>query len=145
MVISTGSQPETVSQPSAELTVCNVSSWDPEMSLGVNSKVVVVGCGISGTAAAHRLVKAGFHHVRILEATARSGGRIRTGRLGERLSVFCGNFCTLAPQCVYRRDRLTGSDRSDTRLIVLRVYYSRSGCSLLSSQFTTVDIGVHCW
>ena len=49
------------------------------------ARVVVVGCGISGVAAAHRLVKAGFHRVRILEATGRSGGRINTGRVGERL------------------------------------------------------------
>lgn len=62
------------------------------MSLKVNAKIVIVGCGISGIAAAHRLVKAGFHHVRIVEATARSGGRIKTGRLGERLYVQCNIF-----------------------------------------------------
>ncbi|XP_030297293.1 peroxisomal N(1)-acetyl-spermine/spermidine oxidase-like [Sparus aurata] len=62
------------------------------MSFGVNSKVVIVGCGISGVAAAHRLVKAGFHHVRILEATARSGGRIRTGRLGDNIIEIGANW-----------------------------------------------------
>lgn len=50
----------------------------------VNAKIVIIGSGISGVAAAHRLVNAGFRHVRIIEATARSGGRIHTGRLGER-------------------------------------------------------------
>lgn len=54
------------------------------MAVKADAKVVVVGCGISGVAAAHRLVSAGFHHVRILEASARSGGRVKTGRLGER-------------------------------------------------------------
>lgn len=53
--------------------------------MSAEPKIVVIGCGISGVVAAHRLLKAGFRHVRILEATGRSGGRIQTGRLGERL------------------------------------------------------------
>uniref|UniRef100_A0A3B4YAR9 Polyamine oxidase n=1 Tax=Seriola lalandi dorsalis TaxID=1841481 RepID=A0A3B4YAR9_SERLL len=55
-------------------------------------KIVIVGCGISGIAAAHRLVKAGFHHVRILEATARSGGRIKTGRLGNNTTEIGASY-----------------------------------------------------
>ncbi|TKS85534.1 Peroxisomal N(1)-acetyl-spermine/spermidine oxidase [Collichthys lucidus] len=58
----------------------------------VNAKIVIVGCGISGIAAAHRLVKAGFHHVRIVEATARSGGRIKTGRLGDNIIEIGANW-----------------------------------------------------
>lgn len=54
----------------------------------VDAKIVIIGCGISGVSAAHRLVEAGFHHVRILEASARSGGRIKTGRLGERQCTY---------------------------------------------------------
>lgn len=46
-------------------------------------KILIVGSGIAGIAAAHRLIKDGFRHVKIIEATARSGGRIKTGRLGE--------------------------------------------------------------
>ncbi|XP_033956158.1 peroxisomal N(1)-acetyl-spermine/spermidine oxidase-like isoform X2 [Pseudochaenichthys georgianus] len=53
--------------------------------MSVNAKVVIVGCGISGIAAAHRLVNAGFQHVQILEATARSGGRIKTDTLGDNI------------------------------------------------------------
>ncbi|XP_037637605.1 peroxisomal N(1)-acetyl-spermine/spermidine oxidase-like [Sebastes umbrosus] len=49
-------------------------------------RIVIIGSGISGLAAAHRLVNTGFHHVRILEATARSGGRIKTGRLGHNIT-----------------------------------------------------------
>ncbi|XP_062257223.1 peroxisomal N(1)-acetyl-spermine/spermidine oxidase-like isoform X2 [Platichthys flesus] len=62
-------------------------------------KTVIIGCGISGISAAHRLLKAGFHNVRILEATARSGGRIKTAKLeigasyihgpSEENPVFC--------------------------------------------------------
>lgn len=47
------------------------------------TKIVIIGCGISGISAAHRLVKSGFRHVRILEATGRSGGRIKTGSFGK--------------------------------------------------------------
>uniref|UniRef100_A0A3Q3WHY1 Amine oxidase domain-containing protein n=1 Tax=Mola mola TaxID=94237 RepID=A0A3Q3WHY1_MOLML len=55
-------------------------------------RVVVVGCGISGVAAAHRLVKAGFHRVQILEATGRSGGRIHTGRLGNNVAEIGASY-----------------------------------------------------
>lgn len=50
---------------------------------GANANIVIIGCGISGIAAARRLFEAGFQHVRILEATERSGGRIKTRRWGE--------------------------------------------------------------
>ncbi|XP_042367699.1 peroxisomal N(1)-acetyl-spermine/spermidine oxidase-like [Plectropomus leopardus] len=55
------------------------------MSMSVNARVVIIGCGISGIAAAQRLVNAGFRRVRILEATARSGGRIKTCRMGDKI------------------------------------------------------------
>lgn len=57
------------------------------MAQNVEAKVVIIGSGISGIAAAHKLVKAGFQNVRILEATSRSGGRIKTGKLGEFCSI----------------------------------------------------------
>ncbi|XP_044070646.1 peroxisomal N(1)-acetyl-spermine/spermidine oxidase-like [Siniperca chuatsi] len=59
---------------------------------GVNAKIVIIGCGMSGIAAAQRLVNSGFHHVRILEATARSGGRIKTGRLGDNIVEIGANW-----------------------------------------------------
>ncbi|KAM4590787.1 peroxisomal N(1)-acetyl-spermine/spermidine oxidase-like [Odontesthes bonariensis] len=62
------------------------------MACGVNSKVVIVGCGISGIAAAQRLVKAGFHHVRILEATSRCGGRVKTGSFGDNIVEIGANW-----------------------------------------------------
>lgn len=58
------------------------------MAQNVDAQVVIVGSGISGIAAAHKLVKAGFQNVRILEATSRSGGRIKTDKLGEH-NEFC--------------------------------------------------------
>nr|XP_046258879.1 peroxisomal N(1)-acetyl-spermine/spermidine oxidase-like [Scatophagus argus] len=62
------------------------------MTLASDPTVVVIGCGISGIAAAHRLVKAGFNRVRILEATARSGGRIKTGRLGKSITELGASY-----------------------------------------------------
>ncbi|XP_074501428.1 peroxisomal N(1)-acetyl-spermine/spermidine oxidase-like isoform X1 [Sebastes fasciatus] len=62
------------------------------MAPSVDATIVIIGCGISGLAAAHRLVNAGFHHVRILEATARSGGRIKTGRLGDNIVEIGANW-----------------------------------------------------
>uniref|UniRef100_A0A8C6KJA0 Polyamine oxidase n=1 Tax=Nothobranchius furzeri TaxID=105023 RepID=A0A8C6KJA0_NOTFU len=62
------------------------------MALKADARIVIVGCGIAGIAAAHRLHKAGFHHVRILEATERSGGRIKTGRLGDALVEIGANW-----------------------------------------------------
>lgn len=59
------------------------------VAMSVNPKIVIVGSGISGIAAAHRLVSGGFTNVRILEAAARSGGRIKTGRFGESRKGEC--------------------------------------------------------
>lgn len=56
-------------------------------------KIVIVGSGVSGIAAADRLVKAGFQNVRILEATKRSGGRIKTSTLGKCLISIIFHRC----------------------------------------------------
>ncbi|XP_062376305.1 peroxisomal N(1)-acetyl-spermine/spermidine oxidase-like [Sardina pilchardus] len=51
----------------------------------LDAKIVIVGCGISGIGAALKLTKHGFRNVRIVEATGRSGGRIRTGKFGSSI------------------------------------------------------------
>uniref|UniRef100_A0A8C5QBB1 Amine oxidase domain-containing protein n=1 Tax=Leptobrachium leishanense TaxID=445787 RepID=A0A8C5QBB1_9ANUR len=45
--------------------------------------VIIVGSGISGVSAAHRLYTNGFQRLRVLEATGRSGGRIRSQAYGK--------------------------------------------------------------
>nr|XP_020457438.1 peroxisomal N(1)-acetyl-spermine/spermidine oxidase-like isoform X1 [Monopterus albus]XP_020457439.1 peroxisomal N(1)-acetyl-spermine/spermidine oxidase-like isoform X2 [Monopterus albus] len=58
----------------------------------MNSNIVIIGCGISGITAARKLVSSGFNNVRILEASARSGGRIKTARLGNNVVEIGANW-----------------------------------------------------
>ncbi|XP_074532011.1 peroxisomal N(1)-acetyl-spermine/spermidine oxidase-like [Halichoeres trimaculatus] len=56
------------------------------------ARIVIIGCGISGISAAHRLIHAGFQNVRILEATSRCGGRIKTDRLGDTITEIGASY-----------------------------------------------------
>ncbi|KAL7877786.1 hypothetical protein SRHO_G00044290 [Serrasalmus rhombeus] len=58
----------------------------------LDAKILIVGCGISGIGAAQRLIQHGFSNVRIIEATSRSGGRIKTGRLGSNIVEVGANW-----------------------------------------------------
>lgn len=60
---------------------------------GVDARVLIIGCGISGIGAAQKLIKQGFRNVRIIEATSRSGGRIKTGSLGKESQKNTCNDC----------------------------------------------------
>ncbi|XP_078372823.1 peroxisomal N(1)-acetyl-spermine/spermidine oxidase-like isoform X2 [Oculina patagonica] len=51
-------------------------------------KVVVIGAGIAGLAAASKLHKSGKFEVCVLEASKRVGGRIHTGKFGENTVEF---------------------------------------------------------
>lgn len=62
------------------------------MAIRSDARILIVGCGIAGVAAASKLTKAGFQDVRILEATARSGGRIKTGKLGNNVVEIGANW-----------------------------------------------------
>ncbi|TSK22762.1 Peroxisomal N(1)-acetyl-spermine/spermidine oxidase [Bagarius yarrelli] len=59
---------------------------------GVDARVVIIGCGISGIGAAQKLINRGFRNVRIIEATSRSGGRIKTGSLDGKLIEIGANW-----------------------------------------------------
>nr|DBA15460.1 TPA: hypothetical protein GDO54_004668 [Pyxicephalus adspersus] len=48
--------------------------------------VLIVGSGISGIGAAEKVHKNGFQNIRILEATGRTGGRIRTQKFAKGLA-----------------------------------------------------------
>ena len=46
-------------------------------------RIIVIGAGISGLAAAAQLYKSGFSNVVVLEASNRLGGRISSVELGK--------------------------------------------------------------
>lgn len=52
---------------------------------GMDKKVVVVGAGAAGIAAATKLVSNGFKNVTVLEAENRIGGRINTVPFGANV------------------------------------------------------------
>ncbi|KAK3573932.1 hypothetical protein QTP86_033022 [Hemibagrus guttatus] len=63
-----------------------------DLHSGVDARVLIIGCGISGIGAAQKLIKQGFRNVRIIEATSRSGGRIKTGSLDGKIIEIGANW-----------------------------------------------------
>ncbi|MDE0653682.1 MAG: FAD-dependent oxidoreductase [bacterium] len=57
---------------------------------GPDQRILIVGAGAAGLAAAGELQARGFENVVILEASDRVGGRIRTGSLGDGVPVELG-------------------------------------------------------
>lgn len=51
----------------------------------MDKKIVIIGAGASGVAAATKLLANGFKHVQILEASNRLGGRINTIPFGANV------------------------------------------------------------
>lgn len=49
------------------------------------SRIIVIGSGASGIAAASKLFEAGFRNVNILEAEPYTGGRIHTVPFGDNV------------------------------------------------------------
>ncbi|RLU17070.1 hypothetical protein DMN91_011139 [Ooceraea biroi] len=60
-----------------QLDPCMIDPCKPEPS------VVIIGAGMAGLSAAHRLAQCGFQNFTILEATDRPGGRIHSCWLGD--------------------------------------------------------------
>uniref|UniRef100_A0A1A9V0F8 Amine oxidase domain-containing protein n=1 Tax=Glossina austeni TaxID=7395 RepID=A0A1A9V0F8_GLOAU len=56
-------------------------------------RVVIIGCGCSGMAAAVRLVEAGFRNVSVLEAENRIGGRVQTVAFGDSVVDLGAQWC----------------------------------------------------
>lgn len=51
----------------------------------MNKRIVIIGAGSSGIAAATKLKSNGFLNIKVLEAENRIGGRINTVRFGENV------------------------------------------------------------
>lgn len=100
-----------------------------EAPSGSRRRIAVIGGGISGLAAAHRLVELGGPQVEVslFEASAKLGGVIGTERIGEYL-VETGPdmFITNKPEAVALcerlglKDRLVPTDSTHRRSLVLR-------------------------
>lgn len=59
----------------------------------MNSKILIVGAGAAGIAAATRLFRKGFRNLEILEATNRIGGRVHTVPFGANVVDLGGQWC----------------------------------------------------
>ena len=64
-------------------------------------RVVVVGAGVAGLAAAARLMERGVRNVVILEAEDRMGGRIHTTLFGKQFLLLYSYFTTLVTDQEY--------------------------------------------
>lgn len=53
--------------------------------MSIEKKVIIIGAGASGIAAASKLISYGFKNVRLLEAENRIGGRIHTIPFGANV------------------------------------------------------------
>lgn len=59
----------------------------------MNRKIVIIGAGVSGVAAATKLIENGFTSVVLLEAENRVGGRINTIAFGDNIVELGAQWC----------------------------------------------------
>lgn len=59
----------------------------------MNQKIVIIGAGPSGIAAATKLIENGFTNVKILEAESRIGGRVNTVAFGAGVAEVGAQYC----------------------------------------------------
>lgn len=58
------------------------------LTSGEQPKIVIIGAGASGIAAASKLLENGYQNVTILEAENRIGGRVYSTRFGEHSATY---------------------------------------------------------
>lgn len=59
----------------------------------MNKKIVIIGAGPSGIAAATKLIENGFTNLTILEAESRIGGRVNTVPFGNGVAEVGAQYC----------------------------------------------------
>uniref|UniRef100_A0A1Y1K1Z4 Amine oxidase domain-containing protein n=1 Tax=Photinus pyralis TaxID=7054 RepID=A0A1Y1K1Z4_PHOPY len=87
-------------------------------------RVVIVGAGVAGIAAASRLIENGFANCIILEAEDRVGGRICTRRLGDGVVDLGAQYCR-KDSIVYHL--VKDFDLLEVRNVSTHVYHSQNG------------------
>lgn len=55
------------------------------LAMSIDKKIIIIGAGASGIAAATKLISHGFQNVLLLEAESRIGGRIHTIPFGANV------------------------------------------------------------
>ncbi|KAM3912604.1 peroxisomal N(1)-acetyl-spermine/spermidine oxidase-like [Leptodactylus fuscus] len=121
--------------------------------------ILIIGAGISGLGAAEKLHKHGFHNIKVLEATARTGGRIRTQSFAKGLveigaqwihgpspgnPVFrlASQFALLSPDALLEENQKinVGGHPSD-----IPVIYSSSGKKINPEVFANITELYNTW
>lgn len=59
----------------------------------LNKKIVIIGAGVSGIAAASKLIENGFKNIQILEAEPNYGGRIQSKKFGDNFVELGAHWC----------------------------------------------------
>lgn len=59
----------------------------------LNKKIVIIGAGVSGIAAASKLIENGFKNIKILEAEPNYGGRIQSKKFGDNYVELGAHWC----------------------------------------------------
>lgn len=59
----------------------------------LNKKIVIIGAGVSGIAAASKLIENGFKNIQILEAEPNYGGRIQSKKFGDNYVELGAHWC----------------------------------------------------
>ncbi|XP_062852245.1 peroxisomal N(1)-acetyl-spermine/spermidine oxidase [Trichomycterus rosablanca] len=95
----------------------------------LDANILIIGCGIAGIGAAQKLIKHGFKNVRIIEATSRSGGRIKTGRLGSNVVEIGANWIHGPSQ--------------ENPVFRLACHYQLLDKESMSEENQSVDVGGH--
>ncbi|XP_030572694.1 spermine oxidase-like [Drosophila novamexicana] len=98
------------------------------------ARIVVIGAGVSGIAAATRLLEQGFKNVRLLEAENRVGGRINTVPFGDSVIDKGAQWCHgESGNVVYQRVKdLNLLDRTGD--VLKAVHFVRSNKEILPAE-----------
>lgn len=83
-----------------------LSFCESENNLNKNAKIIIVGSGPSGIAAASKLMENGFTNVLILEAEDRIGGRVYTTKFGKHFTILFFSYKS-KKYCILKKNFLS--------------------------------------